>query len=781
MSVSRETRRLLCALQTSRSKCPLGHRLRMEREERNPSCLICRRRKIRCDRTPGTCHRCRKIGEQCIYSLGSAPVCPRRETADPLALTTQAGLKRRRATLSCEECKKAKVKCSGGAKCDRCKTKDNRCFYRTRLQRRVSSLVHQAPSMPSWLTSESLPNEDRVRELIDVFFARVHSVRCLGFIHVPTFTQTVLSTSLHDLEPPLSGLVAIMCALAAPFYYGRIAGAADEGGPNRAGHFFDAGRGWAAIALKAVFLAGSNQGIETLMAQILLHDYYLRVGDYAQAFLVSGMIARHFQLLQLSLEYDTDITCHTSRIKASEKETRRRVAWACYVLDALIECGVDQLRFISATNIQVQLPCSEDLFAHSVPAVTETLSPGQTLQFHDEGPPQVDAAAANLDLRAYYIRAVAIRSKILRYVKHLQGEIPWEDTSQFAQLRSELQVLENSIPKHYAMTSENTCLQKMAGRLNLYFGLHILLAQTYNDLYRVGVSRLVFPQTATKWIRENAPADFLHRCHHMCLTKAVDIATWLQELWRTDKESLVDLPYAVHAQICSSVLVTSLLSWAKLAPGPQPQALLPHLSLDDYRSMLQSNIQILAYLKRYFKAELYHESATQALKQLSLATVNGALGSNFTAHAAAAVPVAAPATSSQAPQTSAQPGCLEYILNPLGTYPMARSQILELHGGKSVPVDDCTRSAVQRPRIRPPAPSPAPAFPDDSSDSVARIPDECLVRNAGGNFPQSLADDNVLAPATGEPLSWETELQLMMGSGYPTFMDEFSTQWDVEY
>ncbi|KAL2784711.1 hypothetical protein BJX66DRAFT_329765 [Aspergillus keveii] len=522
-----------------------------------------------------------------------------------------------------------------------------------------------------------------------------------------------------------------MCALAAPFYYGRIAGAADEGGPNRAIHFFDAGRGWAAIAMKAVSLAGGNQGIETLITQILLHDYYLRVGDYAQAFLVSGLVARHFQLLQLSLEYDTDITCRTSRIKASEKETRRRVAWACYVLDALIECGIDQLRFISASNIQVQLPCSEELFARSIPTVTETLSVGQILPFLNEEPLQIDAAAANLDLRAYYIRAVVIRSKILRYVKHLQGEIPWEYTSQFAQLRSELQILENSIPEQYAMTPENTCLLKMAGRLNLYFGLHILLAQTYNDLYRVGVSRLVFPQTATKWIRDNAPAEFLHRCHHMCLTKAVDIASWLQELWRTDKESLVDLPYAVHVQICSSVLVTSLLSWAKLAPGPsgdRPGAasLLPHLSLDDYRSMLQSNIQILAYLKRYFKAELFYESVTQALKQFTHATANGAIGLNFTAHAA----VAAVPQISQASEAPAQPGCLEYILNPLGTYPMARSQIMELHGA-----------------------TPGPVVPG--------------------------ADNTVLAPTTSEPLSWETELQLMMGSGYPTFMDEFSTQWDV--
>ncbi|KAL2820300.1 hypothetical protein BJX63DRAFT_444591 [Aspergillus granulosus] len=556
------------------------------------------------------------------------------------------------------------------------------------------------------------------------------------------------------LEPPISGLVAIMCALAAPFYYARIAIAAGEEeeedlDPNI--QFFNAGRGWVGTALKAVFLAGSIQGTETLMTQILLHDYYLRVGDYAQAFLVSGMVARHFQLLQFSLEYDTDITCRTSKMKASAKETRRRVGWACYLLDALIECGVDQLRFVSATDIQVQLPCSEELFVRNIPVPTETLPQGQVLPFVNKQSFLADSATANLDLRAYYIRAVVIRSKILRYVKHLQREIPWEDTSQFAQLRNELQALEGSIPDHYKMSPENTCLLKMAGRLNLYFGLHILLAQTYNDLYRVGISRLVFPHSATKWIRENAPGEFLHLCHRMCLTKAVAIASWLQDLWRCDKESLIDLPYAVHAQICSSVLVTTLISWRRFAAEP----VLPWLSLDDYRSMLQSNIQILGFLKRYFKAELFHESAAQALKQFN--RVNGTPSLNPMANALIRSNVAAPASQ------TAQSGALEYILNPLGTYPMARTQILDPHQTKAIHGEDSPQSDVE-----PPAPS--------STGPVETIEERLIAENTA-----IMADNNVLGPMRCELLNWEDELQLMMGMGYPTFMDDSSTQWNYDY
>ena len=149
--------------------------------------------------------------------------------------------------------------------------------------------------------------------------------------------------------------------------------------------------------------------------------------------------------------------------------------------------------------------------------------------------------------------------------------------------------------------------------------------------------------------------------------------------------------------------------------------------------MLQGNIQILAYLKQYFKADLYYESAMQALKQFDHATANGTLRPDSTVHASA-VPATAPVTS-QSSQSSPQPGCLEYMLNPLGTYPMARSQIPELHGTKAGTVDDYSGSDVHNSR--------APVLPDGPSLSVAGIQD------VGG----LVGSDSAIGPTTGEPLN----------------------------
>ncbi|KAE8379716.1 hypothetical protein BDV26DRAFT_258713, partial [Aspergillus bertholletiae] len=628
------------------------------------SCLICRRRKVKCDRSAGFCSNCRNLGEQCVYATDVATDAGTNATDDGPTSSdsvTQAGLKRRRVLRSCLECKRTKSKCSGGSACTRCTKKGLHCsFYEEESSPREEPHIQGiSQTIPTWLMMRNLPPIDRVRELIDVYFAQIHTVRCMGFLHIPTFMERFKDRKAILTE--MSGLIYAMCALAAPFYCAKVIASRDEG-PSSAVLFFDAGRGWAEAATQCMYSSFGSPRIECIMTGVLLHEYYLRVGDYAKGFLVSGFIARQVQLLQLNVEYDDDVLCRKSKMSWAAKETRRRVLWACYLLDAAIECGISQLCLIPSHDIYVQLPCSEELFVRNIPCNTEMLAHGKLLPFAD--PSGVDPAG-NLDIRAYYIRAMAIRSKILKYVKHLEGEVPWEvsENSQFHKLDHEIRELEASIPDSFKMSAENIYIFKASGRLNLFFGVHILVAQTFNDLYRIGVSRLVFPNTATKWIRENAPVEFIQLCHRTCISKAVYIGSLLNDLWNCHKLSIIDLPYAVHTQICSSVLVTSLSSWK------EPHPPLPHLSLNDYQGILQTNVTILEYLQRYIKADLYYESATQALRHFN-ARFSPAISER---RATSSARDASPIDSSdhvRPPQSS-----LEHILNPLGTYPMARKQV----------------------------------------------------------------------------------------------------------
>ncbi|KAL4860835.1 hypothetical protein BDV12DRAFT_204644 [Aspergillus spectabilis] len=116
--------------------------------------------------------------------------------------------------------------------------------------------------------------------------------------------------------------------------------------------------------------------------------------------------------------------------------------------------------------------------------------------------------------------------------------------SNFGHLDIDSLMTEILLHEYYLRTGENPKAPLISGLIVEYD------YDTYDDLYRVGVSGLVYPNTATKWIRQNAP-EFITRCHRIYSTKAVHIANCLKELWELHKDNLVDVPYAVLTQVCS--------------------------------------------------------------------------------------------------------------------------------------------------------------------------------------------------------------------------------------
>lgn len=636
--------------------------------------------------------------------------------------------------------------------CDRCSAKVIECrFHDTDVENcpQEASHRHKTPHvMPTWLINRTLPSIDKVRELVDIYFAHIHSVRCMGFLHIPNFMEQFQDSKTIYSE--ISGLVYIMCALAAPIYYARVVSGSGEEELSADTRFYHAGKGWAEAAMQCTFATFGNPAIECLMTEILLHEYYLRIGDYSKAFLISGFITRRVQLLQLNVEHDNDILCQKNQISSAAKESRRRVLWACYLLDASIECGIDQLRFVSAGDLQIQLPCVEDSFIRNMPCITEMLPVGKTLPFIDKQQVAVASAVENIDMRGHYIRAMAIRSKILRYVKHLDGEIPWEANgrSQFHNLDKELRDIESSIPVSLKMSTENVYIYKTSSRLNLFFGLHILISQTYSDLYRVGVSRLVFPDTATQWIRKNAPEEFVHLCHRVCITKAMYIGSLLRTLWDCHKLSLLDTPYAVHAQICSSVLVTTLASWR------DPESMIADFSYRKCEEVLQSNVKILKYLARYISADLYCESAMQALRRfqnLFSCQVGGFQND----------PTSSIANDNDPSTKNSVQFSLEYILNPLGTYPMARKEVYQRHQSELIQPpqrEDITRADI-------PQSIPRQSYSHGVTYSTGLLDDQ-IYSNAADSLP---------SPEEGflQLPDWASGISIMSGMGYPNFLEEF--------
>lgn len=139
------------------------------------------------------------------------------------------------------------------------------------------------------------------------------------------------------------------------------------------------------------------------------------MGDFSKAFMISGLITRMTQALQINLEYNTDILCQNddTGLTVTEKESRRRLMWSCYVMDALVGSGVDQLTLVDEKDMKIQLPCNERNFVQQIPCLTETLETGNCLKFMGD---YVDnkTILPNMGMMAYFVRHISIRKKVLR-------------------------------------------------------------------------------------------------------------------------------------------------------------------------------------------------------------------------------------------------------------------------------------------------------------------------------------------------------------------------------
>lgn len=148
---------------------------------------------------------------------------------------------------------------------------------------------------------------------------------------------------------------------------------------------------------------------------VLLHEHNLRIGNYAGSFMLTGVGIRMAQALQINLESSTDILCQYGKrgLSPSSRESRRRLMWSIYVMDAWVGSGVDELTLIRECDIKIQLPCDERNFSFEVPCAVETLEPGTYLPFVSPEAKSTSPADA-LDLIAHLVRLVTIRKKVLR-------------------------------------------------------------------------------------------------------------------------------------------------------------------------------------------------------------------------------------------------------------------------------------------------------------------------------------------------------------------------------
>lgn len=222
--------------------------LHYQTDLRKLGCTLCRARKVKCDETWPACLHCQRLKLNCPGppGQGSAIRPKARRSSDRDTEFTQAGTLRQRVSKSCQLCRAAKARCSGGSTCSRCSRRGVKCVYiseprsdRRKSPRRTSTSSDtglgisigrsseqypqsvlsphfgSAASSVSWLYAPELPRGERLWTLIEEYFAHIHPLRCFGFVHKPSFMQRLDEDA--EIFCDSESLLHVICAFGAKY------------------------------------------------------------------------------------------------------------------------------------------------------------------------------------------------------------------------------------------------------------------------------------------------------------------------------------------------------------------------------------------------------------------------------------------------------------------------------------------------------------------------------------------------------------------------------------
>lgn len=200
--------------------------------------------------------------------------------------------------------------------------------------------------------------------------------------------------------------------------------------------------------------------------------------------------------LQLHKDLDYDPMSKNGRTQLSfiDREIRRRIMWACFIMDRFISSGRERPMFIEESTIDLPLPVKERYFQLDMPVVTETLD-GRVLggHSHEEEVGNIDTRE-NMGVAAYMIRAIALWGRIVAYGNQGGKERdPLPMTSQdsgYMKLISEADELTSALTEPLLYNWENLSLHNNHNTANQFLLMHLTLQQNNLALAVLAMSTL---------------------------------------------------------------------------------------------------------------------------------------------------------------------------------------------------------------------------------------------------------------------------------------------------
>ncbi|KAG6025029.1 hypothetical protein E4U41_001622 [Claviceps citrina] len=503
------------------------------------ACIACRRKKIRCSGEKPACKHCIRSRIPCVYKVTTRKAAPRtdymamldkrlkrmedrivkiipkpdqdatpfvtRAIVKPAVLGSNSGFKPAYKKRGAEEAFGANLESWAKASVH---------------SRGAAHGVDEDPALHDGSISDehllslegidALPSLEVQEHLAEVFFDNVYG-QAYHLLHKPSYMRKLKSSTL----PPV--LVLSVCAVAARFAtQSNIVGTARP---------FLRGEEWASHARVICMRRYEWPNVTVLTCLLILGLHEFGTCHGARSWALGGQAIRMAFALQLHKDDGSGLGTK-SPASFVDREIRRRIMWACFLMDRFNSCGSDQPMFIKEESIQCQLPVRESYFQLDIPAQTESLD-GSVGQSESPRDWQETFPEDNMGAAAYTIRAMAIWGRIVTYLHHdghAVDDLPLcSEQSTYTRLVQNVEDLQRSLPQALQYSVDNLNLHTTEKTVGQFLLMHLSIQQ----------NALFLHNAAMTWAASNGGqdvrSDFFPRARQKTVAAADSISDILRD------------------------------------------------------------------------------------------------------------------------------------------------------------------------------------------------------------------------------------------------------------
>ncbi|KAM3497312.1 hypothetical protein MY10362_009333 [Beauveria mimosiformis] len=504
------------------------------------TCATCRHRKVRCNGARPMCSNCQRLGFPCSYDEADADAW-------------HVALPRRRVKQACLTCHSRKARCSGHLpSCERCTLLNLDCVYRPTKRvktpsrppgatlrspatRSIDSDSHDArddsdramsdPASTPASYGHDGPSPDEsfdslIRRTFDKFFHHIHHIPVFSFLHRASLMEQYYVGKVD--KALLLALVGITSCLTSM-------------GPG----IREYGDGCIDEAESLIFADYTVPSTIKVQALVLIIKHRILCNKFPSAFMLFSIASRFAAALRLNH--------HSPNLCFLAQESRRRLMWSLYCIDAGISGGFAEFSLWRADRINVGLPCNERNFEFDLSKPTEKLVPGPD----DPDQPRSE----DIGSLALHVRILHIKQKIVEFTKTAligRNINAVELQTRVLGLHQELEDFAYRMPASFQFSENSMRLRAYSPRICVFVMIHIFLRQCYCDLYRLAMTG--FRDALPLETLESLDQSFLDHCQRQCVDNSVAMADIFKCMDKLHARPIADLDLAICAFQCARTL-----------------------------------------------------------------------------------------------------------------------------------------------------------------------------------------------------------------------------------